>query len=177
MKLTGENRSTQEKTCPSATLSTTNPTWTAPGSNPSLAGERPATNRLSHGTALMFSLFVIQELLRVFHQLQKLPCQNARCVSAANLMCQVVDFFFRKPVTSVKQISSQFTTVSQSLIRVYGVGLLRQRLIYVFCYLCCVLCLCICVIFVLYYFGLYVVLFLLLATWLWTQHVNKQKLN
>jgi hypothetical protein len=39
------------KSCPSATLSTTNPTWTDPGSNPGLRGERPATNRLSHGTA------------------------------------------------------------------------------------------------------------------------------
>jgi hypothetical protein len=33
MKLTGENRSTRGKTCPSATLSTTNLTWTDPGSN------------------------------------------------------------------------------------------------------------------------------------------------
>jgi hypothetical protein len=31
MKLTGKNRSTRRKTCPSATLSTTNPTWTDPG--------------------------------------------------------------------------------------------------------------------------------------------------
>jgi hypothetical protein len=38
------------KTCPSATLFTTNPIWTDPGSNPGLRGERPATNRLSHGT-------------------------------------------------------------------------------------------------------------------------------
>jgi hypothetical protein len=52
MKLTGENRSTREKTCPSATLSTTNPTRPDPGSNPGLRGEKPATNRLSHGTAL-----------------------------------------------------------------------------------------------------------------------------
>ena len=52
MKLTGENRSTRGKTCPSATLSTTNPTWTDPGLNPDLRGERPATNRQSHGTAL-----------------------------------------------------------------------------------------------------------------------------
>jgi hypothetical protein len=40
---------------PSATLSTTNPTWidpgANPGANPGLRGERPATNRLSHGTA------------------------------------------------------------------------------------------------------------------------------
>jgi hypothetical protein len=28
MKRTGENRSTRGKNCPSATLSTTNPTWT-----------------------------------------------------------------------------------------------------------------------------------------------------
>jgi hypothetical protein len=51
MKLTGENRSTRVKICPSATLSTTNPIWTDPGSNPGLRGERPATNSLSHGTA------------------------------------------------------------------------------------------------------------------------------
>jgi len=39
--LTGENWRTQRKTCPSATLSTTNPTWTDPGTNPGLCGERP----------------------------------------------------------------------------------------------------------------------------------------
>jgi hypothetical protein len=45
MKLTGEN--------PVPILSTTNPTWTDPGSNPGLRrGGRPAANRLSHGTAL-----------------------------------------------------------------------------------------------------------------------------
>jgi hypothetical protein len=41
---------------PSATLSTTNPTWIDPGANPSLRGERPATNRLSHGTASQYFL-------------------------------------------------------------------------------------------------------------------------
>jgi hypothetical protein len=35
---------------PSATLSTTNPTWIDPGANPGLRGERPATNRLSQLT-------------------------------------------------------------------------------------------------------------------------------
>jgi hypothetical protein len=39
------------KTCPSATLSTTNPTWSVVESNPGLRGERPATDRLSYGTA------------------------------------------------------------------------------------------------------------------------------
>jgi hypothetical protein len=54
MKLTGENRNTRGggETCPSATLSTTDPTWTYLRSNPVLRGERPATNRLNHGTAL-----------------------------------------------------------------------------------------------------------------------------
>ena len=51
MKLTVENRSTRRKTCPSATLSTTNHTWTDPESNPDLRGERPATYHLNHGTA------------------------------------------------------------------------------------------------------------------------------
>jgi hypothetical protein len=37
-----------EKNLSSATLSTTNPTWTDPG----LRIGRPATNRLSHGTAI-----------------------------------------------------------------------------------------------------------------------------
>jgi hypothetical protein len=49
--LTGENRTTRKKTCPSATLSTSNPTWIYPGANPGLRGERPATNNLIHGTA------------------------------------------------------------------------------------------------------------------------------
>jgi hypothetical protein len=43
-----------EKTYPSATLSTTNPTWPDPGSNPGRRGEKPATNRLSYGAAILF---------------------------------------------------------------------------------------------------------------------------
>jgi hypothetical protein len=52
MILTGENRTTRRETCPSASLSTTNPTWIDPVANPGLRGKRPATNDLSHGTAL-----------------------------------------------------------------------------------------------------------------------------
>jgi hypothetical protein len=54
--MTGENRRTRIKTCPSATLSTTNPTCIEPGANTGLCGERPATNDLSHGTALLLAL-------------------------------------------------------------------------------------------------------------------------
>jgi hypothetical protein len=41
MILTGKNRRTRRKTCPSATLSTTNPTWIDPDANPDLRGQRP----------------------------------------------------------------------------------------------------------------------------------------
>jgi hypothetical protein len=41
-----------EKTCPSATLSTTNLTWPDPGSSPARRGGKPAANRLSYGAAI-----------------------------------------------------------------------------------------------------------------------------
>jgi hypothetical protein len=44
-----------EKTCPSATLSTTNPTWPDPGSNPGRRGGKPATNCLGYGAAFSAS--------------------------------------------------------------------------------------------------------------------------
>jgi hypothetical protein len=47
MKIRTGNRST----CPSATLSTTNPTCPDPGSKPGRRGGKPATNRLSYGAA------------------------------------------------------------------------------------------------------------------------------
>jgi hypothetical protein len=47
----GKNWTTRRKTCPSATLSTTNPTWIDPGANHGLRCERPATNHLSRSTA------------------------------------------------------------------------------------------------------------------------------
>jgi hypothetical protein len=59
MILTGENRRTRRKTCPSATFYTTNPTWIDPGANPVLRGERPATKDLNHGTALMPVYFTV----------------------------------------------------------------------------------------------------------------------
>jgi hypothetical protein len=45
-----------EKTCLSATLSTTNPTWPDLGSNPDNRGRKPVTNCLSYGTALFLLL-------------------------------------------------------------------------------------------------------------------------
>lgn len=48
--LTGENGSTLVKTCFGA-LYTTNLAWTDVRANPVLSGERPFTNRSTHGTA------------------------------------------------------------------------------------------------------------------------------
>jgi hypothetical protein len=48
-----ENRITPKKICPSATLSTINPAWNNPGTNSDLRDERPANNRLIHGTVLL----------------------------------------------------------------------------------------------------------------------------
>jgi hypothetical protein len=45
------------KTCPSATLSTKNPTRNEPGFNSSFRGVSPANNRLSHGTAKVVACF------------------------------------------------------------------------------------------------------------------------
>jgi hypothetical protein len=43
----GNTKELKRKTCPSASLSTTNPTWT----DPQFYDERSATNRMSHGMA------------------------------------------------------------------------------------------------------------------------------
>jgi hypothetical protein len=47
----GKGNEVLEKTCPSATLSTTNPIWPDPGLNPGRRGGKPATNRLSYCAA------------------------------------------------------------------------------------------------------------------------------
>jgi hypothetical protein len=49
-------KDSEKETCPSATLSTTNSTWTNSGVNPGLRREMSATNRLSHGTAMVILL-------------------------------------------------------------------------------------------------------------------------
>jgi hypothetical protein len=51
MILAGEIRRTRRDTSPSATLSTTNSTWTDLDTNLELRGEKPATNCLMYGTA------------------------------------------------------------------------------------------------------------------------------
>jgi len=56
-KLTGDNWSVHWKSCPSASLSTTNPMWTALQVNLGVCGDKPVTNWLSYG--LVLHLFFI----------------------------------------------------------------------------------------------------------------------
>jgi hypothetical protein len=57
-RLAGETEMYSEKTCPSATLSTTNPTSLDPVLNPGRRGGEPATIRLSYGTAQWISYLI-----------------------------------------------------------------------------------------------------------------------
>jgi hypothetical protein len=81
-----------EKTCPSATLSTTNATWPDPGSNTGRRGGKPATNRLSYGAVLQgelsrniedfyyilaFHFINLNRLLDVVSKLFKILCHDA----------------------------------------------------------------------------------------------------
>jgi hypothetical protein len=52
-----------EKTRPSATLSTTNPTWPDQGSKPGHRSGKPATNRLSYGSAFLIPLDLTMQIL------------------------------------------------------------------------------------------------------------------
>jgi hypothetical protein len=54
MKLTGKNRSTGGKPVPLPRYPPQIPHGANTGSIPGLRGERPATDRLSHGTALFY---------------------------------------------------------------------------------------------------------------------------
>jgi hypothetical protein len=73
MILTGENRKTLRETCPSATLSTSNTTWTTLGSKSGLRSEKVATDRLSHDTAILLAPCLILILILSFHLREYFP--------------------------------------------------------------------------------------------------------
>jgi hypothetical protein len=73
MILTGEDRKTRRKLCPSAALSTTNPTWTDLGMNPGIHCDRLATNCLSHGAASFIHL--------LFCMTETCCCETVACLS------------------------------------------------------------------------------------------------
>jgi hypothetical protein len=51
IRISRGNQNTRRKPAPSATMSTTNPTWLDVGSNPGRRGGKPATSRLSYDSA------------------------------------------------------------------------------------------------------------------------------
>ena len=68
------NGAPMEWNCPTATLSTTNPTWNYPGSNTGFRGERPATNRLSHGTDSVWKLPNLPVIVLWMVNVRKILC-------------------------------------------------------------------------------------------------------
>jgi hypothetical protein len=84
------NRSTRVKTCPNATLSTKNFTWTEPGSNSDLRGGRPAANRLSHGTANRYLLGECFSKVKAYTRLWWTPPSDfsvGLCMWSASVCC------------------------------------------------------------------------------------------
>jgi hypothetical protein len=67
-----------EKTCPSATLSTTNPKWPDLGSNSGRRGGKPATNRLSYGTAQL-TVFTLNYYTLLFPNAQNYCIMKKLC--------------------------------------------------------------------------------------------------
>jgi hypothetical protein len=72
-RLAGWNRSTQRQTCPSATLSITNPTWLDPGLNPGRRGKKPATNCLSYGAVSLQRYFILRSDGKLWTQQEYQP--------------------------------------------------------------------------------------------------------
>ena len=99
MELTGENRSTRWKTCPNATLSTTNPTWTDHGIEPG-----PPLNRLSHGTAIMH-LNTAQSY--AFQSLRYVLYAQHHSVAVSELRSQLITWPSRTPDLSPLDLLSK----------------------------------------------------------------------
>jgi hypothetical protein len=74
MILTGKNQRSWGKICPSATVSSTNPTWTYTVTNPDLHHDRPATNCPSH-LFLGFSSYSLSPIVFTFLQIH-FPCKS-----------------------------------------------------------------------------------------------------
>jgi hypothetical protein len=68
MILTGENRSTGRKTCPNATSSTTNLTWTDLALNAYLHVARPVNTLMSHVTACVY--YHMNNIMSLFNKIE-----------------------------------------------------------------------------------------------------------
>jgi hypothetical protein len=89
--LAGETDMLGEKTCPSATLSTINPTLPEPGFNPGLRGGKPATNRLSYSMAFRLRYWNLMSFIRIFVLIY--PTDDRLC----GLVARVLGYRFGGP--------------------------------------------------------------------------------
>ena len=90
MVLTEDTRSSRSTVCPSATLSTTNSTWAAVGSNVGLCNDRRATNCLNHGMVLIPSRCHARSLFLygLFNDTVSVRCRWQRvCVCVCVCVC------------------------------------------------------------------------------------------
>jgi hypothetical protein len=110
--LTGESRRTRRKPFPSASLPTTNPTWTDLGANPGFRGERPATNHPSHGTALrifilfIYYLFLLSDPRRFVHPDIWWRVQTTSCVFSSSLVTSSLLLLITLPLNTLHLCSS-----------------------------------------------------------------------
>jgi hypothetical protein len=79
--VTGEYCTGRRKTCPSATLFTTNPTCNDLEVDPGLQGERPATDRLSHVVSRQLSE---QQMLFVNNPVLKQRVTSCECATGTS---------------------------------------------------------------------------------------------
>jgi hypothetical protein len=88
-------RSTRRKPTPTATLPTTNPTWSDPGLNPGRRGVKPATNRLSYGTASRSPYFTHQVIATLsLGNLYRISVMRKPNHMARNINRTLLIFFF-----------------------------------------------------------------------------------
>jgi hypothetical protein len=76
-----------EKTCPSASLSTTNPTC-CPDTNPGSRDGKPAINRLSYGTAFMYVITGASPLM---------PILPLDIVHGGSSFCKIQYIIYKRP--------------------------------------------------------------------------------
>jgi hypothetical protein len=88
---------------PSATLSTTNPAWIDPGANPGLRAERPATNRLSHGTALLLILLIQNDVHSNFWSGYK-TCTSQRVTTEFCMRTDLTGYWLLLPSGIVQSV-------------------------------------------------------------------------